>query len=184
MRLPIAALLLALFCLPAFGQEPAMEHRFGPGPHFLQKSVDYPRASKRARQSASVKRSHGKLARPVDIPQTHERVAAYAGSLISSMRSEMGTNPTGWRNRWCAYYLRTKLPATVASKVDNRAISFLNLRRVGKEVGAIAVMRNHVGVVEGFDSHGNPIIISGNHSRRVGRGVYSSGRILAYVSAS
>ena len=39
----------------------------------------------------------------------------------------------------------------------------------------------HVGVVSGIDANGNPIIISGNHGHRVGEGVYSRGRIYAYV---
>jgi len=60
-------------------------------------------------------------------------------------------------------------------------------RLSGPKIGAIAVMnrgRNggHVGVVSGFDSHGNPIIISGNHTRRVAEAVYSRSRIYAYVT--
>ena len=31
----------------------------------------------------------------------------------------------------------------------------------------------HVGVVSGIDASGNPIIISGNHGRRVAEAVYS-----------
>jgi uncharacterized protein (TIGR02594 family) len=60
-------------------------------------------------------------------------------------------------------------------------------RRVGgPQFGAIAVMSRgnrggHVGVVSGIDRNGNPIIISGNHNRRVGVGVYPRGRIYAYV---
>jgi len=60
-------------------------------------------------------------------------------------------------------------------------------RRVpGPRVGAIAVMsrgRNggHVGVVSGIDAQGNPIIISGNHGRRVAEAKYPRGRIYAYV---
>jgi uncharacterized protein (TIGR02594 family) len=53
-------------------------------------------------------------------------------------------------------------------------------------VGAIAVMSRgarggHVGVVSGIDANGNPIIISGNHGRRVAESTYSRGRIYAYV---
>ncbi len=39
----------------------------------------------------------------------------------------------------------------------------------------------HVGVVSGFDSNGNPIIISGNHNKRVGVAVYPRERVYAYV---
>jgi hypothetical protein len=39
----------------------------------------------------------------------------------------------------------------------------------------------HVGVVSGMDTSGNPIIISGNHNRRVAESIYPRGRIFAYV---
>jgi uncharacterized protein (TIGR02594 family) len=179
MRQAIAATALLLcFSSAALATEPQMENRFGPGRHFLSGQLTKP--IKVAKKSRTV---------IVKAPkQTHERVGDYAGSLIQSVRNDIGTNPTGWKRLWCAYYLKTKLPAHIADKVDNRAISFANLRRVGKQVGAIAVLTRrggyHVGVVEGFDASGNPIILSGNHNRRVGRGVYSAARVVAYVSPS
>jgi uncharacterized protein (TIGR02594 family) len=60
-------------------------------------------------------------------------------------------------------------------------------RRIsGPQVGAIAVLSRgkrggHVGVVSGIDSNGNPIIISGNHNRRVAEATYSRSRVYAYV---
>ena len=57
-------------------------------------------------------------------------------------------------------------------------------RRIsGPQVGAIAVMSRgrrggHVGVESGIDAQGNPIIISGNHGRRVGESTYPRGRSL------
>jgi uncharacterized protein (TIGR02594 family) len=58
-------------------------------------------------------------------------------------------------------------------------------RRVAApQVGAIAVMRGHVGVVSGVDANGNPIIVSGNHNRTVAESVYPRGRITAYVVPS
>jgi hypothetical protein len=39
----------------------------------------------------------------------------------------------------------------------------------------------HVGVVSGIDASGNPIIISGNHNKRVAEAVYPRSRIYAYV---
>jgi len=68
--------------------------------------------------------------------------------------------------------------------------SFANYgRRVsGPQVGAIAVMGRrgggHVGVVSGIDAKGNPIVVSGNHGRRVAESVYSRSRIYAYVMPS
>jgi uncharacterized protein (TIGR02594 family) len=68
------------------------------------------------------------------------------------------------------------------------ARSFANYgRRVsGPQVGAIAVMSRggrggHVGVVSGVDAKGNPIIVSGNHGRKVAEAVYPRGRVYAYV---
>ena len=60
-------------------------------------------------------------------------------------------------------------------------------RRIsGPQVGAIAVMSRgkrggHVGIVSGIDESGNPIIISGNHNKRVAEATYPRGRIYAYV---
>jgi uncharacterized protein (TIGR02594 family) len=56
----------------------------------------------------------------------------------------------------------------------------------GPQVGAIAVMSRgkrggHVGIVSGIDKSGNPILISGNHGRKVAEAPYSRKRIYAYV---
>jgi hypothetical protein len=53
-------------------------------------------------------------------------------------------------------------------------------------VGAIAVLTRgknggHVGIVTGVDANGNPIIISGNHGKRVGEATYPRNRVIAYV---
>jgi uncharacterized protein (TIGR02594 family) len=55
----------------------------------------------------------------------------------------------------------------------------------GPKVGAIAIMSRgrdggHVGVVSGIDARGNPIVISGNHGRKVAESTYSRRRIYAY----
>ena len=51
-------------------------------------------------------------------------------------------------------------------------------------VNCVAVTKrrggHHVGVVTGYDSNGDPIIISGNHGRRVGIGTYARNRVIAY----
>jgi hypothetical protein len=39
----------------------------------------------------------------------------------------------------------------------------------------------HVGMVSGVDANGNPVIISGNHNKRVGVAVYPRSRVIAYV---
>jgi hypothetical protein len=38
----------------------------------------------------------------------------------------------------------------------------------------------HVGVVSGIDANGDPIVISGNHNRKVAEAVYPRHRVYAY----
>lgn len=90
---------------------------------------------------------------------------------------------------WCADFLNLVLKRTGRAGTGSRmALSFASYgRRVsGPQVGAIAVMSRgkrggHVGVVSGIDASGNPVIISGNHNRRVAEATYPRHRILAYV---
>jgi len=109
--------------------------------------------------------------------------------LVAEARRWIGTNPTGWKSLWCARFLNFVLERTGRRGTgSNLARSFATYgRRVdGPQIGAIAVMTRgegggHVGVVSGVDRAGNPIIISGNHNRRVAEAVYPRSRIYAYV---
>ncbi len=109
--------------------------------------------------------------------------------LVSEARKYMGTNPTARRKLWCATFMNMVLAkAGYAGTNSDAAKSFAYYgRRISEpRVGAIAVLSRgrrggHVGVVSGVDSHGNPIIISGNHNHRVGEGVYPRARVIAYV---
>ena len=95
----------------------------------------------------------------------------------------MGGNPTGRGNLWCGAFLDMVLKQTGHKGGGNLARAYASYgRRVsGPQVGAIAVMSGHVGVVSGVDANGNPIVISGNHNRVVAESVYPSRRIIAYV---
>lgn len=112
-----------------------------------------------------------------------------SSAVVNEARRWIGTNPTDLNRLWCARFMNF-----VLNRVGHRgtgsdlASSFASYgRRVGgPQVGAIAVMTRgnqggHVGVVSGIDRSGNPIIISGNHNRRVGVGTYPRERIYAYV---
>jgi len=109
--------------------------------------------------------------------------------LVSEARKYMGTNPTDRKRLWCATFMNMVLAkAGYDGTHSDAAKSFAYYgRRVSEpRVGAIAVLSRgrrggHVGVVSGIDSHGNPIIISGNHNKRVGEAVYSRRRVIAYV---
>ena len=115
---------------------------------------------------------------------------ATPGSRIAAeARRWIGTNPTARPTLWCARFMnfvleRVGLPGTASDLAKSFASYGKPLE--GPEVGAIAVMERkgggHVGVVSGFDKDGDPIIISGNHSRRVAESVYARSRIIAYVS--
>ena len=119
--------------------------------------------------------------------------AAFAGSgssnVVSEARRYIGTNPTGRSALWCANFMNMVLQRSGhQTSGSNMASSFAGYgRRVsGPQVGAIAVMSRgrrggHVGVVSGIDANGNPIVISGNHNRRVEEATYSRGRVYAYV---
>lgn len=109
------------------------------------------------------------------------------GYLVSKARAYMGQTASqiGLHRStlWCSAFMRH---ITGASGVDDRARSWLVKTRVAPQVGAIAVLTRgksggHVGVVSGFSARGNPIIVSGNHGRRVGEGEYPRHRVLAYV---
>ena len=104
-------------------------------------------------------------------------------SLVSEARRYMGTNPTGRGRAWCGAFLDMVLKKTGHAGGGNLARGYARYgtRVSGPQVGAIAVMNHHVGVVSGIDPNGNPIIVSGNHNRTVAESVYPRGRIMAYV---
>jgi len=113
--------------------------------------------------------------------------AATSNSLVNQARRYLGGNPTGRSSLWCGAFMDLVLKQTGHKGGGNLASAYARYgtRVSGPQVGAIAVMgRNgggHVGVVSGIDANGNPIIISGNHNRRVAESVYPRGRIYAYV---
>lgn len=110
-----------------------------------------------------------------------------ASGLVERARAYMGTNPTGWSRVWCGRFMAMVAPSAAARISNpNWARAWAELPRAAPRVGAIAVLSRgrrggHVGVISGFDERGNPIIISGNHNRRVGEAVYPKGRVIAYV---
>lgn len=109
--------------------------------------------------------------------------------LVAEARRYIGGNPTGRSARWCAAFMNLVLERSGHSgSGSNLARSFASYgtRISGPQVGAIAVMSRgrrggHVGVVSGIDANGNPIVISGNHGRRVAESTYPRSRIYAYV---
>lgn len=109
--------------------------------------------------------------------------------LVTEARKYVGTNPTARKKLWCATFMNMVLARTgYAGTGSDAARSFASYgKRVDEpRVGAIAVLtrgknNGHVGIVTGIDANGNPIIISGNHGKRVGEATYSRNRVIAYV---
>jgi hypothetical protein len=101
---------------------------------------------------------------------------------------DVGTNPTGWNRQWCAKSVNLWLERSGKRGCGgNTAISCLHAGRKlsGPQVGALAVMAHHVGIVK--EVNGNSVtLVSGNHSgrsgaRSVGISKYARGRVVAYV---
>jgi uncharacterized protein (TIGR02594 family) len=131
-------------------------------------------------------RSHRGRKSAYEAAQSHSN-SAYAGftgnSLVESARQYIGTNPTGRGSLWCGAFMDMVLKKTGHAGGGNIAWGYsrYGTRVAGPQVGAIAVMHGHVGVVSGVDANGNPIIVSGNHNHTVAEAVYPRGRISAYV---
>ena len=111
---------------------------------------------------------------------------AYA--LVAEARRYLGKpNPTSLKELWCGAFVDLVLKRLGYKGGGNLASAYARYgtRVSGPQIGAIAVMTRvgggHVGIVSGFDAKGRPIIISGNHQRRVAEVVYPAGRIYAYV---
>lgn len=123
------------------------------------------------------------------VSSTPQRTA----SVLREAAKYMGGNPTGRRSLWCADFANMVLKRTGHRAVaSRRARDLIHAgRRISRPVpGAIVILRRggrgsgHVGFVQGVDRNGNPIVISGNHGHRVGVGVYSRSKVLAYVMPS
>jgi uncharacterized protein (TIGR02594 family) len=117
---------------------------------------------------------------------------AIGGSdVVAEARRYIGGNPTGRSRLWCARFMNMVLQRSGHKGTGSdmaRSFASYGQRLSGPQVGAIAVMGRrgggHVGIVSGIDAKGNPIVVSGNHSRRVAESVYPRGRIYAYVMPS
>jgi uncharacterized protein (TIGR02594 family) len=128
-----------------------------------------------------------RAARLVSMPITETPKRPMFGwpALVSEARKYMGTNPTSRSRLWCATFMNMVLAKAGYSGTNSDAAkSFAQYgRRVSEpRVGAIAVLTRgknggHVGVVSGIDGQGNPIIISGNHGKRVGEAIYPRSRV-------
>lgn len=129
-------------------------------------------------------------------PRSIARGSDFGGShLVSKARAYMGQTAReiglSRSTLWCAAFIAEAVAPHLKHRVrnPNMARDYAALPRVAPQVGAIAVLSRgkhggHIGIVSGFDARGNPIIVSGNHNRRVGEAAYPRHRVLAYVSGA
>lgn len=110
--------------------------------------------------------------------------------VVAEARRYLGAGAIFGRSTlWCARFMNFVLAHTGHPGTgSDLARSFDHYGRPvgGPVVGAIAVMGRghrggHVGVVSGIAANGDPILISGNHGRRVVEAQYPRGRIYRYV---
>src|SRR5262249_14300475 len=131
-------------------------------------------------RSTSARRSSRRHMTAAEAAQSHSN-SAFAGftgnSVVEEARRYIGTNPTGRGSLWCGAFMDMVLKRTGHAGGGNLAggYSHYGTRVAGPQVGAIAVMHGHVGVVSGVDANGNPIIVSGNHNHTVAESVYPRG---------
>lgn len=146
------------------------------------------RASKREpkRKTKAVRASGNSV--PARLQYSGTAVQVGSTALVAEARRWIGTNPTGKARLWCARFINFVLERVgYHGTGSDLAMSFRHYGRAisAPQVGAIAVLLRrgggHVGIVSAVDANGNPVIISGNHGHRVGEGVYSRARVVAYV---
>ncbi len=128
------------------------------------------------------------MARSTPVTAGFSSEALSSNALVSEARKYLGTNPTGWKKLWCGAFMDMVLRNTGHKGGSALAKDYAHYgpRVNGPQVGAIAVLSRkgggHVGVVSGVDANGNPIVVSGNHGRKVAESVYPKSRVIAYVN--
>jgi uncharacterized protein (TIGR02594 family) len=119
---------------------------------------------------------------PVKVNIVTNNIAS--GELVQKASRYMGATASQLglpRTLWCADFMNM----LVGGK-DRRAISYAHRgspASYGCTNCVVVTGRRggeHVGIVQGYDQKGNPILISGNHARKVGVGVYPKNRVIAY----
>ena len=111
-------------------------------------------------------------------------VVSGGSQLIRLAMEHLGANPTGWSHNWCGRFLAMTLEAAGHRGGGNLAAGYADYGLPAKaQVGAIAVMPHHVGIVTAVGPD-YVVLLSGNHSHKVGVGRYASNKIIAYRMAA
>ena len=108
-----------------------------------------------------------------------------AGSLVAIARQSIGARRSpGWPSQWCGAWLASVARRAGYSVPANAALarSWAGAGvRMSPRPGVVMAMAHHVGIVIGVEG-GRIVLLSGNHSGRVGIGSYPIGRALAFVA--
>jgi uncharacterized protein (TIGR02594 family) len=162
--------------------------------HHASHHVQHSRHDQARRRGHGATRQYARAHRGDDSTRLASATAGVSlgvSSIVDEARRFIGNTARqlGLPSRlWCADFMNYTLKRAGKPGTGSRmASSFAayGKRISGPQVGAIAVMSRgrrggHVGVVSGIDARGNPIVISGNHGRKVAEATYSRRRIYAY----
>ena len=111
-------------------------------------------------------------------------VVSGGSQLIRLAMDHVGDNPTGWSHNWCGRFLAMTLEEAGHTGGGNLAAGYADYGLPAKaQVGAIAVMQHHVGIVTAVGPD-YVVLVSGNHGHKVGVGRYASNKIIAYRMAA
>jgi len=103
--------------------------------------------------------------------------------VVAAAERYRGTNPTGRAHDWCAEFANLVLRRTGhrgSGSALARSFASYGKPAPGPVPGAIVVFPHHVGFVMRVEGPGRIRVVSGNHGHRVGEGVYSTRRAIAY----
>jgi uncharacterized protein (TIGR02594 family) len=139
---------------------------------------------------------HGRHHRVASVRFRHERTipvhvtgaeaphaSEHSPDVVAAAERYRGTNPTGRAHDWCAAFANLVLRRTGHHGSGSAlARSFARYGRPapGPVPGSIVVFPHHVGFVIRAEGAGRIRVVSGNHGHRVGEGVYSTRRAIAY----
>ncbi len=120
-------------------------------------------------------------------PVAIEIAATSRGSdaLAEAARWIGSGNMTGYTEAWCRDFVNFVLRRTGHRLADDSHLAIAALRLgphvVEPKPGDLAVMRHHVGFVEGVEPDGAIRLLSGNWGHRVARSVVPRGLVVAFV---
>jgi hypothetical protein len=137
-----------------------------------------------AAKSISHPHSEGSASRECAPGETCDGLVSGGSQLIRLAMEHLGGNPTGWSHNWCGRFLAMTLEAAGHRGGGNLAAGYADYGLPTKaQVGAIAVMPHHVGLITAVGP-GYVMLLSGNHGHKVGVGRYASNKIIAYRMAA